>query len=93
MQTDISGALTLSCVPRLAWAAHLGQKLFNLGEERVIIICFIAYVFFLSLLLLGWQTRVVALFAWLLHLAFNTSGVASTYGVHEFTNISLFYCL
>jgi hypothetical protein len=93
MQTEITSALTVSCVPRLEWAANLGHKMFNLGEERVIIICFIAYLFFLSLLLLGWQTRITALFAWLFHLAFNTSGVASTYGVHEFTNISLFYCV
>lgn len=92
MQTDITSALTVSCVPRLEWAAHLGNRMFNLGEERVIIICFVAYIFFLSLLLLGWQTRVTALFAWLFHLAFNTSGVASIYGVHEFTNIALFYC-
>jgi hypothetical protein len=92
MQTDITSALTVSCVPRLEWAVYLVQKVSNLSEERVIIICFVAYIFFLSLLLLGWQTRITALLAWLFHLAFNTSGVASIYGVHEFTNIALFYC-
>jgi len=92
MQTEITNSLALSYVPRLEWAARIGSKVFNLSEERVIIICFIGYIFFLSVLALGFYTRFTALFAWLLHLTFNTSGAASTYGSYEFSNIALFYC-
>src|SRR6266571_5815781 len=92
MQTDITNSLTLRYVPRIEWAVHAGQKIFNVSEERVIIICLVAYIFFLSLLAIGWQTRFTALFAWLLHLTFNTSGAASIYGAYEFSHIALFYC-
>ncbi len=91
IQTDITDSLTLRYVPRLEWAVRIGHK-FNISEERVIIVCFIAYIFFLSLLAIGWKTRFTALFAWLLHLSFNSSGAASIYGAYEFSNIALFYC-
>src|SRR5712692_7929641 len=42
IQTDITDSLTLRYVPRLEWAVRVGHK-FNIGEERVIIVCFIAY--------------------------------------------------
>lgn len=92
MQTEITDSLTLTYVPRIEWAVRLGHRLFNLSEENVIVICFIAYIFFLSLLAIGWHTRFTSLFAWLLHLSFNTSGAASIYGAYEFSNIALFYC-
>ena len=92
MQPEITGGLTSGSLPRLQWAIYLGGYLPGLSEEQIITACFIAYIFSLSLLALGSFTRVAALFAWLLHLTFNTSGIASTYGVHEFTNIALFYC-
>ncbi|MDQ1592980.1 MAG: hypothetical protein QOG71_3607 [Pyrinomonadaceae bacterium] len=92
MQPEIANSLTSSCQPRLEWAIHIGNNLSELSEEQIITFCFIAYIFSLSLLALGLFTRVAALFAWLLHLTFNTSGITSTYGVYEFTNISLFYC-
>lgn len=43
-------------------------------------------------LLLGWKTRLSALAAWLLFLAFKTAGTASAYGAFEFAQIGLFYC-
>ena len=92
MQSEITNALTPTYLPRIEWATQLFSKLFGFSEIQTIYICFILYIFFLALLAIGCFTRVTALFAWILHLAFNTSGVTSTYGVYEFTNIALFYC-
>jgi hypothetical protein len=54
---------------------------------------FVAYLAGLSGLLVGWRTRWSALVAWLTHLALNSSGEGSTYGVDLFAHIALFYCV
>ncbi len=91
MQPEITEHLTSSYLPRIGLAVRLGET-YGFGEEQVIAALFTAYLFSLCLLALGLHTRGAALLAWLLHLSFNTSGVTSIYGVHEFTNIALFYC-
>lgn len=91
IQLKIRDSMTLSSLPRIEWLLR-PTKLVNLGETAGLYLIFVIYIFFLTLLALGLFTRTTALFAWLLHLTFNTSGIASTYGVYEFTNIALFYC-
>jgi hypothetical protein len=54
---------------------------------------FLLYLAGLGGLLVGWHTRLSAQAAWLAHLALNTSGSTSIYGVDAFANIGLFYCV
>jgi hypothetical protein len=52
-------------------------------------------VFMCSLwgLLIGWQTKTMALIAWFVHLIFYYSARLGAYGVESFTSIALFYVL
>ena len=51
------------------------------------------YVGALTTLLVGWRTRASAAVAWTVHVMLGASGTASTYGVDQWANIALFYCL
>lgn len=53
---------------------------------------FLIYLAMLTCLLIGWQTRLCAIAAWLTHLALNNAATATIYGVDMFAHISLFYC-
>jgi hypothetical protein len=78
-------------VPRLSW---LAAALAPLGmSSSALPLAFGGYALALACLLIGWQTRAAAAVAWLTHLAMNVSGYASIYGVDEFANIALFYCV
>lgn len=54
---------------------------------------FLLYVLSLGCLLIGWRSNLMAVFAWLTHLTMNNSGFATIYGVDQFANICLFYCV
>lgn len=54
---------------------------------------FLCYVFALSCLLIGWRSKISAGFAWLSHLMLCASGYMTIYGVDQFANIALFYCV
>jgi hypothetical protein len=54
---------------------------------------FLLYLAGLGALLTGWRTRISAAVVWLTHLALNTTGTVSIYGVDAFANLALFYCV
>ncbi len=56
-------------------------------------LAFAVYVGGLVALLLGYRTRLAACLAWLTHTALITSSYMSSYGVDQFAQIGLFYCL
>lgn len=79
-------------LPRLSWFTRALAPL-GLGHEGGVRLVFLAYVASLAALLVGWRTRPAAVVAWLIHLALKASGSAGSYGVDEFANIALFYCV
>ncbi len=91
VQGPIAGSLARRGLPRVGFVADLLAP-YGVSEHTSLFLCFLLYVGALHALLLGWKTRVSAILAWLLHLAFKTSGTASAYGVFEFSTIGLFYC-
>lgn len=78
--------------PRIQWIA---RQLLPLGVsvEDSVRGVFLIYVVSLSLLLIGWRSNIAGGIAWLTHLAMNHSGFATIYGVDQFANIALFYCM
>ncbi|MFN7115634.1 MAG: HTTM domain-containing protein [Saprospiraceae bacterium] len=64
-----------------------------IAENTFINIFFVVYLILASLLLIGWQTRIMALGCWLFHVClFNNSPMVS-YGVDSFLLSLLFYCV
>jgi hypothetical protein len=61
--------------------------------DSAVRLVFFSYVASLVLLLLGFQTRLAAVVAWLTHMAIKTTGSTSIYGVDDFAHIALFYCV
>lgn len=51
------------------------------------------YAIVLFCLLLGWHTRIMAMTAWILHLALNNTSIMFGYGVETFLHIGLFYSM
>lgn len=85
MRTPFSGMLSIR------WIAEALAPL-GVSESAAVQGVFLVYVAALACLLIGWQTRIAAILAWLTHLAMNTSGSATIYGVDQFAHIALFYC-
>jgi hypothetical protein len=79
-------------VPRISWLADALAP-WGVREDSCVRTVFLLYVAGLGCLLVGWRTRLAAVVAWLPHLAMNVSGNACVYGVDEFANIALFYCI
>jgi hypothetical protein len=88
----ITHALAPEGVPRVGWLASALAPL-GVSADACVRAVFLLYLAGLGGLLVGWHTRPSALAAWLAHLALNTSGAASAYGVDAFANIGLFYCV
>lgn len=91
MQAPLVDAVVSHELPRVSWVARALAPL-GIAETTALVLCFALYVASLHFLLLGWQTRLSAAAAWLLHLTLKTSGTLSAYGVFEFATIALFYC-
>ncbi len=91
IQWILTDAFAQEYMPRLSWFA---DKLFPFGitPDGTLYLLFGAYIFSLFGLLIGWNTRWMALGAWLIHLTFIKSSSLTTYGVEAFTHIALFYC-
>ncbi len=89
---QVGEALTPPGVPRIAWVVGQLAPL-GVSPDDCVRGVFLAYVAGLACLLVGWHTRLAALVAWLTHLALTVSGNASIYGVDQFANIALFYCV
>src|SRR5262249_12651489 len=88
----ITHALAPQGVPRVGWLASALAPL-GVSADACLRGVFLLYLAGLGGLLVGWRTRPSALVAWLAHLALNTSGAASIYGVDALANIGLFYCV
>jgi hypothetical protein len=91
VQAPIANAIVPPTLPRVTYLSELLAPLVH-DERTVLLGSFGLYLVALHLLLVGWNTRVVATAAWLLQLGLKTSGTASAYGVFEFATIGLFYC-
>jgi hypothetical protein len=79
-------------VPNLAWLeAALGFV--GMPQAFAVPLAYAVYVGGLIGLLLGCRTRLAASLAWLAHTALMTSGEMTVYGVDQFAQIGLFYCL
>jgi hypothetical protein len=92
VQWRISEGVGSSPIPRIGWLESvLGP--YGVSDVACVRGVFLLYITSLACLLIGWQTRVAAVLAWLTHLAMNVSGNAGIYGVDQFANIALFYCV
>ncbi len=91
VQAPITNALVSASLPRVTYLVTLLAPYIH-DERMVLLGCFGLYVAALHLLLVGWNTRTVAIIAWLLHLSLKTTANTSAYGVFEFATIGLFYC-
>lgn len=87
VQWAITDAITHWAMPRLEWLSWI------FGESASIRIAFVAYVLCLVGMLTGVACRPAVVGAWVLHLAFKTSGATAAYGVDEFVNVALFYLM
>lgn len=89
---DLVESIAPGGIPRIGW---LVDRLAPHGVSDMACVrtVFLLYISSLACLLIGWQTRTAAVLAWLSHLALNVSGNMSIYGVDQFANIALFYCV
>jgi hypothetical protein len=92
VQAPIIDSLLHDGVVRASWVVA-GLAPAGVSEEGALRLLFAVYLAGLAGLLLGWYTRASAIVAWLAHLALKSSGQLSAYGVYEFTQIGLFYCV
>jgi len=79
-------------VPRVSDLAGLLAPL-GISTAACVRGIFLTYVFALGCLLIGWRSNIVAAVAWLAHLMLCASGYMTIYGVDQFANIALFYCV
>jgi hypothetical protein len=89
---EISEAIASDHLPKLSILANMLTTLHLSGIQTIYLV---TGVYLLSLvgLLMGYNTRLMAIVAWLIHLLLNTTGHMTAYGVETFTHISLFYCV
>lgn len=78
-------------VPSMSWLSHqLGYL--GITENGSVYVVFAFYGIALIGMLVGFQTRISSIVAWLAHLTLFESASFSSYGVDSFVNIALFYC-
>lgn len=92
IQWEISRALNQ------AWNIHISQLYdwlhpLGLSERMVVFGHFWIYVISAGCLLVGWHTRLAAIFTWLCHLVIMSSVPTFIYGVDIFLHIALFYLM
>jgi hypothetical protein len=92
VQWMLNDAMNVPGMPHVRWFARLLAPL-GATEAGCTQAVFLLYVAGLSALLVGWHSRVAAGLTWFTHLALMMSGRSSLYGVDDFANIALFYCL
>ena len=90
IQPSLASYLGDPLLPKMSFLTRTFTKI-GLSEWQVVISTGVAYVFALIALLLGWQTRFAATFAWLLHMVLTNSAPCANYGVDIFSHIALFY--
>jgi hypothetical protein len=91
VQGNLNNYLLNPILPQLAWAEALLSPL-GFSAHGSLVAAFLLYVASLTLLLLGFASRVAAFASWLLHfmLIYNT-GSLSGYGVDSIAHFLLFY--
>lgn len=89
---EVSDALSIRSTPALSHFAKVLSWI-NLSAQTTVYI--ITIIYFLSLLglIAGYKTRLMAILAYLMHTALNTTGHFTAYGVEMFAHIALFYCV
>lgn len=92
MQWPLGDLLVFPGLPRISWIVEVLTPL-GISATTCVRGVFLLYVAGLSALLVGWHTRVAAAVAWFFHLTLVMSGRGSVYGVDDFANIALFYCI
>jgi hypothetical protein len=78
--------------PRMSWYSD-ALNLSDAGRDILVYVVFSLYVLSLIGLLIGFHSRLMAIFAWLTHLTLLNNSGMSAYGVDAFSNIALFYCV
>jgi hypothetical protein len=78
--------------PRISW---LADPLASLGidTQGSVLLIFFVHVISLFGLLVGWQSRIMAVQAWFTYLLLSNSSILTNYGVDSFAKIALFYCV
>lgn len=77
-------------VPRIHHlASFLGQ--YGMEFNKVVQYSFLFYIFSVSCLLIGWQTRIFAILTWLMQFVVMNSAVLSNYGIDAYMHYTLFY--
>jgi hypothetical protein len=92
VQRDLVESITPGGIPRIGWLVDRLAP-YGVSDMACVRTVFLLYITSLACLLIGWQTRVAAVLAWVSHMALNVSGNMSIYGVDQFANIALFYCV
>ena len=88
----LSDALSTTGTPAISDLKKLLIKT-GITDHGALYLVTTIYIIALAGLLAGFNTRFMAIMAWLMHLMLNTTGHFTAYGVETFTHISLFYCL
>lgn len=78
--------------PRVRTIANALEPL-SVAPQMTARAIFAVYALSLVALLVGAQTRLAAIIAWLSHFALNNAAAATIYGVDLFAHIALFYCV
>ena len=92
VQAPVAESVSSPYVLRARWLVDFAAR-YDVSEEVCLRGLFLTYLGSLGALLLGWRTRPAALIAWLISLTLKTSSSMSAYGVYEFANIALCYCV
>lgn len=92
VQWSISDPALGSWLPRSKWVADFLQPA-GIDADNSVRLVFILHVTSLFGLMVGWQSRIMALQAWLTFLLLSNGGVLTTYGLDSFAKIALFYCV
>lgn len=89
---QVSDALSIRSTPALSLFAK-GFAAVGLSAEASVWIVTALYFLSLTALIAGYKTRLMAILAYLMHTALNTTGHFTAYGVEMFAHIALFYCI
>lgn len=91
VQWRMNEFMNVDGLPRLGWFSSALEGYAT--AEQVTQGFFLVYVGSLSMMLIGWHTRIAAVLAWFSHLVLFMTERAAVYGVDDFAHIALFYCV
>jgi len=91
VQWRLNEFMNVDGLPRLGWFSAALQGYAT--AEQVTQGFFLVYVGSLSMMLIGWHTRIASVLAWFSHLVLFMTERAAVYGVDDFAHIALFYCM